>query len=193
MGLFMKVTLITSILVIFIVIFLWILTGSWIEDGLEPIADGSNDYAVILGAKVNGEIPSLSLQFRLDAALEYAIQYPHVYLILSGGQGPGEHISESEAMKRFLVKNGIQEERLLIEDLSTSTYENLLYSTELLPGSEDEITIITSDYHLARAKNIAQSLGFQTDVVVAKTPKVVELKLKTRERLALIKTVIVGR
>ncbi len=86
----------------------------------------SNDYAVILGAKVNGEIPSLSLQFRLDAALEYAIQYPHVYLILSGGQGPGEHISESEAMKRFLVKNGIQEERLLIEDLSTSTYENLL-------------------------------------------------------------------
>ena len=77
--------------------------------------------------------------------------------------------------------------------MSTSTYENLLYSTELLPGSEDEITIITSDYHLARAKNIAQRLGFQTDVVVAKTPKVVELKLKTRERLALIKTVIVGR
>ena len=90
---FMKIILTTSILVIFIVIFLWILTGSWIEDGLEPLADGSNDYAVILGAKVNGEIPSLSLQFRLDAALEYAIQYPHVYLILSGGQGPGEHIT----------------------------------------------------------------------------------------------------
>ena len=189
----MKVTLITSIIIIFIVIFLWILTGSWIEDGLEPKANGSNDYAVILGAKVNGEIPSLSLQYRLDAALDYATQYPHVYLILSGGQGLGEHISESEAMKRFLVKNGIQEERLLVEDLSTSTYENLLYSTEKLPDSEDEITIITSDYHLARAKNIAQSLGFQTDVVAAKTPKVVELKLRTRERLALIKTVIVGR
>ena len=120
-------------------------------------------------------------------------QYPHVHLILSGGQGAGEHISESEAMKRFLVDNGIQEERLLVEDLSTSTYENLLFSTEKLPDSEDEITIITSDYHLARAKNIARNLGFQTDVVAAKTPKVVELKLRTRERLALIKTVIVGR
>ena len=103
----MRVTLTVSIIVIFIVIFLWILTGSWIEDGLEPRANGSNDYAIILGAKVNGEKPSLSLQYRLDAALDYAKQYPHVYLILSGGQGAGEHISESEAMRRFLIENGI--------------------------------------------------------------------------------------
>ena len=106
---------------------------TWIADGLEPKANGSNDYAIILGAKVNGEIPSLSLQYRLDAALDYAKENPHVYLILSGGQGAGEHISEAKAMKRFLVENGIQEERLLIEDMSTSTYENLLYSIEMTP------------------------------------------------------------
>ncbi|QUW22045.1 YdcF family protein [Sporosarcina sp. Marseille-Q4063] len=162
-------------------------------DGVDPKANGTKGYAIILGAKVNGEIPSLSLQYRLDAALDYAQQYPHVYLILSGGQGAGEHISEAEAMKRFLIENGIQEERLFLEDMSTSTYENLLYSIEKIPDSIEEITIITSDYHLARAKNIAESLGLQTDVVAAKTPKIVELKLRTRERLALIKTVIVGK
>ena len=172
--------------------FCGILTGRWMADGLEPKANGSNDYAIILGAKVNGEIPSLSLQYRLDAALDYAKQYPHVYLILSGGQGAGEHISEAEAMKRFLVVNGIQEERLLLENMSTSTYENLLYSIEMIPKSVEQITIISSDYHLARAQIIARSLGLQTDVVAAKTPKIVELKLRTRERLALIKTVIVG-
>ncbi|WP_246231530.1 YdcF family protein [Sporosarcina jiandibaonis] len=159
---------------------------------MKPKASGSNEYAIILGAKVNGEIPSLSLQYRLDAALDYAQQHPHVYLILSGGQGAGEHISEAEAMTRFLVENDITEERLLFEDMSTSTYENLLYSIEKIPDYIEEITIITSDYHLARAKRIARSLGFQADVVAAETPKVVELKLKTRERLALIKNVIVG-
>ena len=83
----MKAILTASVIVIFIVVFLWILTGQWMTDGVEPKANGSKDYAIILGAKVNGETPSLSLQYRLDAALDYAIQFPHVYLILSGGQG----------------------------------------------------------------------------------------------------------
>jgi len=175
------------------VIFLWILTGKWIANGQKPIADGKNDYAIILGAKVNGEIPSLSLRYRLDAALEYANQYPHVLLVLSGGQGVGEYISEGEAMKKYLMKNGIDEDRLLVESASTSTYENVLNSKELMPPSVESVTIITSDYHLERSKRIAQSLDLQTDVVAAKTPKVVEQKLRLRERLALIKTAIIGK
>ncbi|MCZ2260849.1 YdcF family protein [Sporosarcina sp. G11-34] len=175
------------------VIFLWILTGKWIANGQKPIADGTNDYAIILGAKVNGEIASLSLRYRLDAALDYANQYPHVRLILSGGQGVGEHISEGEAMKKYLMEKGIDEHRLLVESASTSTYENILYSKELMPPTVESVTIITSDYHLERSKRIAQSLDLQTDVVAAKTPKVVEQKLRLRERLALIKTAIIGK
>lgn len=163
------------------------------KEGLEQKANGSNDYAIILGAKVNGETPSLSLQYRLDAALDYAKLYPHVNLILSGGQGAGEHISEAEAMKRFLVEHGIQEERLLLENMSTSTYENIRYSMEKIPGSIEQLTIITSDYHLARSQRIAKGLGLKSDVVAAETPKVVEQKLRMRERLALIKTAIVGK
>jgi len=188
-----KKKIVLIIIVMAPVIFLWILTGKWIANGQKPIADGKNDYAIILGAKVNGEIPSLSLRYRLDAALEYANQYSHVLLVLSGGQGVAEYISEGEAMKKYLMKNGIDEDRLLVESASTSTYENVLNSKELMPPSVESVSIITSDYHLERSKRIAQSLDLQTDVVAAKTPKVVEQKLRLRERLALIKTAIIGK
>lgn len=161
-------------------------------DGQKPIADGTNDYAIVLGAKVNGETPSLSLRFRLEAALNYANQYPHVKFVLSGGQGNDEYISEAEAMRRYLVENGISEERLLLESKSTSTHENIFNSKEMLPDSVQSVTIITSDYHLARARRIASSLDLQTDAVQAKTPKVVELKLRVRERAALLKNYLVG-
>lgn len=193
MGRRSKIIIVLIIIGMAPVTFMWILTGKWIANGQKPIADGTSDYAIILGAKVNGEIPSLSLRYRLDAALDYANKYPHVLLVLSGGQGVGEHISEGEAMKKYLIENGIGEYRLLVESASTSTYENILYSKELMPPSVESVTIITSDYHLERSKRIARSLDLQTDVVAAKTPKVVEQKLRFRERLALIKTAIIGK
>ncbi|MCG3087776.1 YdcF family protein [Sporosarcina cyprini] len=172
---------------------IWVLTGKWIEDGMKPVADGSKQYAVILGAKVNGETPSLSLKYRLEKALEYAEAHPDVILILSGGQGPDEGISEAEAMRRHLTQHGVDEQRLIIEDQSTSTYENLLFTKRLLPETVDELTIISSDFHLARAKKLARDLGLQTDVVIAKTPVSVQAKQNIRERLALIKTMIMGK
>lgn len=160
---------------------------------MEPEADGSNEYAIVLGAKVNGEVPSLSLHYRMDAALDYANKYPHVKLVLSGGQGPDEMMTEAEAMRRYLVKNGVDETRLILEEESTSTYENLMYSKKLMPDSVKSVTIITSDYHLARAKLLAEKIGFEsTDGIAANTPKVVQTKLKTRERLALLKTYLFG-
>lgn len=183
-----KITVCTTGLFFGFCLFIWILTGKWMADGNKPKADGTYEYALVLGAKVNGEAPSLSLQYRLEAALQYAEHHPHVTLILSGGQGPDELISEAEAMKRYLVAHGIPKSRLIVEKNSSSTYENILYSKNLLPSSTEGVTIITSDYHLARARKIADKLGLQTDAIEAETPKVVRLKLTTRERLALIKT-----
>lgn len=180
------------ILVAGIGLFFW--TGAKIEQGLEPRADGHNDYAILLGAKVkkNGS-PSLTLQYRLEAAEEYLRAFPNVKLILSGGQGDDEPMSEADLMYRFLVDNGIEEERLIREDASTSTYENILYSMHLLPEGVTEVTIISSDFHLARGQDLAKRLGLEVDVVPAKTPKVVETKLQLREKLALLKTWIIGR
>lgn len=190
MSLYAKII---TILLLILTVGLWSLTGKWIEKGQKPAATGTNNYAIILGAKVVGEVPSLSLRYRLEAALDYANEYPHVQLVLSGGQGPGEAISEAEAMRRYFVQNGIEADRLIVETKSTSTYENILYSKELLPSSVQAITIITSDYHLERSKMIARRLNLKADVIAAKTPKVVESKLKTRERFALIKTFFVGK
>ncbi|MFC5466506.1 YdcF family protein [Lederbergia graminis] len=187
-----KIIIILLIIIVLIVGF-WMMTGEMIKSGKFPEARGKNEYAIILGAKVDGESPSLSLRYRLNAALHYAMDNPHVHLILSGGQGSGEQITEAEAMKRFLIDYGIDEERLIIEDKSTSTYENILFSKKLIPDSTDSITIITSDYHLARAKKIASNLGLEADVVAAETPDVVSFQLNVRERFALVKTYIFGK
>lgn len=171
---------------------LWGATGKCMRDGLEPTADGTKAYAIVLGAKVNGETPSLALKYRLDAALNYANEHPNVQLILSGGQGTGEAISEAQAMENYVVANGLSKDRLLLENKSTSTYENILFSKALLPEGVAEVTIISNDFHLARAQKLASKLDLTTDVIAAQTPGIVEQKLRTRERLALIKTLVVG-
>ncbi|WP_199173639.1 YdcF family protein [Sporosarcina sp. P3] len=165
----------------------WMLPGDRIKQAQQMKANGKYEYAIILGAKVNGEIPSLSLRYRLESAVEYATQYPHVQLVLSGGQGKDEDISEAEAMYRYLQEHGIAKERLVFEDQSTSTYENLQFSQSMIPEVEG-VTIISSDYHLARARFLARQLGWESDVVVAKTPESVKAKVGLRERLALLKT-----
>lgn len=188
-----KIILLCCSIVVIAGVFCWWLTGKWIAEGLKPEANGTNDYAIVLGARVKEDSLSLTLRYRLDAALAYANAYPHVMLILSGGQGSDEPMSEAEAMRRFLTENGIEEERLLLESASTSTYENLLFSKKLLPTDIQSITIITSDFHLARAQKIAGDLDLTADIVAAKTPKVVEAKSNIRERLALVKTYLVGK
>jgi len=178
-------------LVIAIVLYIWL--GKEIERGVEAKADGSANYMIILGAKVKpGGVPSLSLKSRLEVAVPYLVKYPQVKVIVSGGQGPDEDRTEASVMREYLEQNGIDATRIIEEDQSTSTYENLVFSKELLPKETKKITIVSNDFHLKRAKYLAESLDFEVDVVSAKTPKSVEAKLKIRERAALLKTYIVG-
>ncbi|PID15736.1 vancomycin resistance protein [Sporosarcina sp. P34] len=165
----------------------WMLPGERIKQAQQMKANGKYEYAIILGAKVNGEVPSLSLRYRLESAVEYATQFPHVQLVLAGGQGKDEDISEAEAMYRFLQQHGIAKERLVMEDQSTSTSENLQFSQNIIPEVAG-VTIISSDYHLARARFLARQIGWESDVVAAKTPESIKAKVLIRERLALLKT-----
>ena len=165
-----------------------------IERGGKALADGSNDYVIILGAKVNaGGVPSLSLKSRLDIATGYLQANPHVIAIVSGGQGADEEQTEASFMAAYLINKGIVPERILLEEQSTSTFENLKFSKLLLPAEVDEITIISNDFHLRRATYLANSLGLKADVLAAATPKSVEFNMRFRERLALLKTYIVGQ
>lgn len=110
---------------------------------------------IILGAGVYGTRPSLSLTVRLDAALDYVKTRPDIPIVLSGGQGSGEDISEAEAMRVYLTSRGVDESRLILEDRSTSTKENLENSLALLARRgitpESGIAVVSADYHLARA------------------------------------------
>ncbi|REB05625.1 YdcF family protein [Sporosarcina sp. BI001-red] len=171
----------------------WFVTSHAMNKAQNKRADGKYSVAVVLGAKVNGTTPSLALRYRLESALSYAESHPNVTLVLSGGQGPDEGISEAQAMVNYLSAQGFPENRMLVEDQSTSTYENLVNTKKLLPQEVTGITLITSDYHLARAGYLAEKIGVEWDAIPAKTPKVVEAKVRFRERLALLKTWIVGK
>lgn len=120
-----------------------------------------NTTAVVLGCSVKGERPSRVLSERLCAAYEYLNRNPKAMCVLSGGQGDGEEISEAECMYRYLTGRGIDGARLLLEDRSTTTAENLQYSMELLQqnGIDGPVTIITSEFHEYRANQTAKRLG----------------------------------
>ena len=122
------------------------------------------DYIVVLGAAVYGEEPSITLRHRLEGAYDYLHENPRTKAVLSGGQGEGEDISEAACMYRYLTEHGIAPERILIEDQSTSTKENLAFSKAVIEadgGNADRVVIVSSGYHLYRAGQMAAQLGIR--------------------------------
>lgn len=123
-------------------------------------AQAGADYVIILGAQWKTSGPSYVLQKRLDKAIEYLNANPETKVIVSGGQGYNEPISEAEGMKGYLEAAGIDPERILTEDASTNTTQNLIYSGELLNRSEDRVVIVTNNFHMFRALAIASKQGY---------------------------------
>ena len=86
------------------------------------------DYLIVLGARVKEDGLSKSLKSRLDKAIDYLEENPGTVLVLSGGQGEDEPVSEAAAMRDYLVFNGVSERQLILETRSFSTVENIAYS-----------------------------------------------------------------
>ena len=125
-----------------------------------PAEDG--EYVIILGAQVRGEVPTLVLSARIRAAAEYLNEHPQAIAVASGGKGSGENISEAEAIRRGLVRLGISEDRILLEDRSTSTAENLRFSAEVIPQYEQKkVILVTNDFHVFRAVKLAENQGYK--------------------------------
>lgn len=123
-------------------------------------AEAGADYVIVLGAQWKTTGPSYVLQKRLDKAVEYLNANPETKVIVSGGQGYNEPISEAEGMKGYLIDAGIDPERILTEEVSTNTTQNLIYSGELLNKSEDSVVVITNNFHMFRALAIAKKQGY---------------------------------
>lgn len=130
---------------------------------------------IVLGCRVkniDGNIvPSLMLSKRINAAYDYLVKYPDSVCILSGGQGSDEPISEAECMFRVLTEKGISAERLIKEDKSTSTYENIKFSKAIIDGLDinGELAVVTNEFHLCRAVRIAKEQGLEVKAVSAPT------------------------
>lgn len=134
-------------------------------------APAENATAVVLGCRVYGERPSLSLVERLEAAYTYLEENPEAVCIVSGGKGDSENISEAECMYRWLVDKGIDGSRIYKEENSTSTDENITFSKEIIEeyGLNENIAIVTSEYHTYRAGKIAEENGLSFGTVPGKT------------------------
>ena len=164
------------------------IVGGMFSEGSEGL-----DYVVVLGAQVKGQSPSLALTKRLEKGLEYAQKNPDTILILSGGQGSGEEISEAECMRRWLVERGIPESRLILEDRSTTTRENLIFAHELTGCGERRTGIISNNFHIYRAVCLAKALGYQqAEGIAAPSDPLMQAHYVVREVFALVKERLTG-
>jgi uncharacterized SAM-binding protein YcdF (DUF218 family) len=154
------------------------------------------DAVIVHGAGIRGESVTRILAYRLDKAVEYAERNPNAIIIVSGGQGPGEYITEALAMERYLIKKGVSEERIIKEELSVSTYENLLYSKVILDGIFDNryrTVIITNNFHIYRAVSLAKGLGLDVTHNGAKIDLYSAPLNYSRECVAIFRMWIFGR
>ena len=124
------------------------------------------DYIILLGAQVYDNGPSVVLQFRLEAAMEYLNANPDTICIVSGGKGSNESRSEAAVMKEWLVKNGIAKERVIMEDKATSTRENLIFSREFIPEGSS-VGLVTNNFHLYRSLLLAEKIGYKNMASIA--------------------------
>lgn len=125
------------------------------------VAGSGADYMIILGAQWRPEGPSDVLRRRLDKAVEYLNANSDTIVIVSGGRGSDEPISEAAGMRQYLVNAGISDERILMEDASTSTQENLTFSGRLLDKENDRVVIVTNNFHVFRALRLAEKQGYR--------------------------------
>lgn len=147
---------------------------------------------LVLGAGVDGTTPSLTLRRRIDAAFHYVSNNSNATIIACGGQGPGEDRSEAFVIKRELLALGIARERILREDFSTTTRENLQFAGVLIEeagGSlHQPVVIVSSSFHLYRAIKLARALGYRSaSGAGSASMRYLEPHYYAREAAALIK------
>ncbi len=166
------------------------LCGMLFAYGASDTVDYTEDAVIVLGAGLRGEDVTLILARRLDAAMDYAERNPSAYIVVSGGQGPDEVIPESLAMYRYLVDHGMDPQRILVEDRSTSTRENFRYSKELLDSilpAGYRVAYVTTDFHSYRAGAIATEEGLTARRLSSRTDWYLAPSNVLREAVAVLK------
>lgn len=163
----------------------------------QPAPIGTPGWLVVLGAGLSGEAPAPLLEQRLIRAVAILQKHPQMRVVVSGGKGYDEAISEAEAMRRYLTAAGIANERILLENQSFSTSDNIVFSHRLLAsqhgGSAPAVWILSSEFHLYRASKQAAKLGWQHGMQAAPTPWQLLLICDLRESVTVGRDWLLGR
>lgn len=154
--------------------------------------DSGAKTVVVLGCKVKGTEPSKYLYNRCEKAGEYLKENEDAVAVLSGGQGPDEGISEAECMKNVLTKMGIDENRLFMEDKSTSTKENIEFSKTIIEKEnlDKNVLVVTNEFHEYRAKLLCDKYELAFHSKCSHSSLFSFLTFYTRELMGLIKQII---
>lgn len=164
-----------------------------IISGFSKTAPIELDYLVVLGAQMKRSGPSKALQYRLDAAIEYMQENPGTKIIVSGGQGSDEHISEAQGMYDYLIEKGISQEKITMEDESTNTFQNLTFSAEYLDEKVDSVGVVSNNFHVFRAVKIAQKAGYENvHGLAAKGEPYLQCNNMMREFFGVMKDFLMG-
>ena len=150
---------------------------------------------IVLGAAVHGDTPSLVLRDRLDTAVFYHKKNPDALLVVSGGKGNGENITEAEAMEKYLLDKGVPKEQIIKEEHATSTLENFKFSKALLDERFEDykIAYITNEYHIFRAGLTAKKAGLDSAAHINSTTRLNYLLPGVlRECMAVARVIIFG-
>lgn len=145
----------------------FLFTEGCIISGFSKNTDKELDYIVVLGAQLKTTGPSRVLQYRLDTAYEYLTAHPDTKAIVSGGQGSNEPASEAQGMYDYLVKRGIEPGRIVLEDKSVNTEQNIRFSKEFLQADADKVGIVSNNFHVFRAVKLAKAAGYRNVVGIA--------------------------
>lgn len=183
-----------SIITAGVMLFLFLL--GCVISGMVSKPENKADYVIVLGAQIRGEHITKSLKKRLDATIEYYKENQDIMIIVSGGQGEGEEISEAFAMKGYLEENDIPSDIIIMEDKSTTTNENLRYSYEIIceRGDEDaNILICSNNFHIFRAVKLANHIGIEyVEGLAAESDNKLLLSYMVRDSLAIFKEFLLG-
>lgn len=139
------------------------------------------DYIIVLGAGLIGARVTPLLAARIDKGIELLAFNPKAMLIMSGGQGPGEDLAEGRAMADYAIDKGVDPERIVVEDRSASTEENLLFSRALMEKETPRVILVTTAYHVFRALLLARQQGMKCVGFGAKTKWYFTLNALLRE------------
>ena len=107
------------------------------------------EAVIVLGAGIHGDRVTLPLKLRLDKAIEYHRKNPEAIIVVTGGQGLQETVTEAYAMEKYLINNGVDQEVIVKEEKATSTNENMRFSKVLLDerfNSEYKVVVITNNF-----------------------------------------------